>query len=194
LRRISNFRKIANLLKFYPIEVVSKRLGVSVETLLRVPSIAIQIEQTLIRTNLRLVLSIAISYQGKGLELDDLVYEGVKGLKKAIDKFDADKGCAFSTYAYPWIREFIRAALASSLPIKLPQHVYKLLVKVRAIQTKFLTVLGRSPTDEELATELGVSMERFEIVRKAMALVDRYTDRTPAVIENAPSRYDESTW
>lgn len=88
-------------------------------------------------------------------------YLGVRGLKKALSKFDPEKGFAFSTYAYPWIKEFMRIALASSLPITLPRHVYRLLLKVKNIQQQMsLISLGRMPTDEETADEMGISIER----------------------------------
>eukprot|EP00596_Hydrurales_sp_CCMP1899_P001153 CAMPEP_0119033782 /NCGR_PEP_ID=MMETSP1177-20130426/852_1 /TAXON_ID=2985 /ORGANISM="Ochromonas sp, Strain CCMP1899" /LENGTH=286 /DNA_ID=CAMNT_0006990801 /DNA_START=376 /DNA_END=1236 /DNA_ORIENTATION=+ len=153
------------------------------------------IEGKLLEVNLRLVHSIAVQHQGMGLELNDLVYEGVKGLKKALSRFDPEKGFAFSTYAYPWIREYIRLALASSLPIALPMHVYRLLVKVRAVQER-LASLGRPPTDEEMAEELCISMERFEVVRRALALAEHSSDKTPALSDSARIliRFDEATW
>jgi RNA polymerase sigma factor (sigma-70 family) len=113
-----------------------------------------RLEQLLLESNLRLVHSIAVQHQGMGLELDDIVYEGVRGLKKALSKFDPDRGFAFSTYAYPWIREYIRSALASAMPIVLPRNVYRLLVRIKSIEQK-LASIGRVPSEEELATEMG---------------------------------------
>ena len=124
------------------------------------------------------------------------MYEGVKGLKHAMTRFDPKKGFAFSTYAFPWIREYIRASLAKALPITLPRHVYRLLVKVRTIQQQF-AACGRLPTDEELAEEMGISMERFEVVRRAMNLADRSNSLTPASLSGPSSgriQYEESTW
>jgi DNA-directed RNA polymerase sigma subunit (sigma70/sigma32) len=122
---------------------------------------------------------------------------GVRGLKKALSKFDPEKGFAFSTYAYPWIREYIRAALASSLPIALPRHVYRLLMKVRGLQQQMLST-GRQPSDEETAEEMGITIERFEVVRRAMALASRSNDATPALSlagsSNARIQFDEATW
>ena len=95
------------------------------------------LELIMLRSNLRLVYSIAMSHQGMGLDINDLIYEGVLGLRKAMVKFDPSKGCAFSTYAYPWIKDYIKAALSKSLPISLPRHVYKLLVKLKVVKGKF---------------------------------------------------------
>ena len=118
-------------------------------------------------------------------------------MKKALSKFDAEKGFAFSTYAYPWIREYIRSALASSLPIALPRHVYRLLVRVRSIQQQMLST-GRVPTDEETAEEMGIPMERFEVVRRAMALAARSNDATPVIATSGSSsgriQFHEATW
>lgn len=118
---------------------------------------SLKLQQIMLQSNLRLVYYIAIRYQGMGLDLNDLVYEGVLGLQKALSKYDVDRGCAFSTYAYPWIQEYIRAALAKSMPIALPRHVHKLLVKVKAVQGKLFRRYNREPTEEELREELGLS-------------------------------------
>ena len=158
-------------------------------------SVAKEKEEEVILANLRLIQSIARMFLGRGLELDDLVYEGIRGLRKALTKFDFERGLAFSTYAYPWIKDYMRAALAAAHPIKLPRHVYKLAIKVNAIKSKFFRLSGYEPTDEDLAAELGISMDRFEIVRRAMALVNRNVDLMEE-LETKPASmpYDESTW
>ena len=158
-------------------------------------AVAKEKEEEVILANLRLIQSIARMFHGRGLEVDDLVYEGIRGLRKALTKFDFERGLAFSTYAYPWIKDYMRSALAAAHPIKLPRHVYKLAVKVNAIKSKFFRLSGYEPTDEELATELGISMDRFEIVRRAMALVNRNVDLMAELdTKPAPMPYDESTW
>eukprot|EP01038_Epipyxis_sp_PR26KG_P010485 gene10485-14088_t len=159
---------------------------------------AIKLQSILMRSNLRLVYSIALSYQGMGVELSDLVYEGVKGLRKSLLLFDVNKGFAFSTYAYPWIKDYIRAALARSLPIDLPRHVHRLLVKVKLINRKLFYELQRNPTEEELQTALGLSTERFDIVRRALALASRSSSSDTLTTNNVrfgnTMFFDESTW
>lgn len=177
-----------------PIETFSAKSGLSVKTVKSLLKTFILLEQTLIKSNMRLVLSVALQHVEKGLDLDDLVYEGIKGLKKAGEKYDITKGYAFSTYAYPWIKEYIRIALASSLPITLPRNVYKLLVKVRAINARLSSDFGRPPSDEELAAEMGISTDRFEIVKRAIALADRCNGGTPMISRDSVAPYDEATW
>jgi len=189
--RLRGLRKLSATV---PVETLARRTGVSVDKLRSLVLLSLRLEQTLVKVNMRLVASIALQHVGKGMDLDDLVYEGVRGLRKASEKFDLEKGYAFSTYAYPWIKEFIRAALASALPITLPRHVYKLLSKVRAIKSRLSTELGRVPSEQELALEMGISIDRFEVVRKAIALADRSNGATPLVPLELPLPYDESTW
>jgi DNA-directed RNA polymerase sigma subunit (sigma70/sigma32) len=116
-------------------------------------------------------------------------------LKKALSKFDPERGFAFSTYAYPWIREYIRSALASSLPIALPRHVHRLLVKVRIVQERMSQLTPNLlPSDEEVAVEMGIPIERFEIVRRAMALAAHSSDNTSPESSGARVQFDEATW
>lgn len=173
--------------------------NMSAKELKRFVALSKQRESEILLSNMRLIFSIARSFQGKGLDFDDLVYEGIRGLRKAISKFDIEKGTAFSTYAYPWIKEYMRSALAASPPITLPRHVYKLAVKVGAIRNRFIQAQGYHPTDEELAEALGISMDRFDVVRRAMALVNRSSDSINVLIGGGdkkpnPTPYDESTW
>ena len=177
----------------------SEVLGMKEEHIVSLFTHSERLERLLLGANLRLVHSIATQHQDQGLDVDDLVSEGVKGLKHAMTRFDPSKGFAFSTYAYPWIREYIRSALAaSSLPITLPPHVYRLLIRVRALQQQFAES-GRDATDEELAQEMGISMERFDVVKRAMALAARSNSLTSAesmYMSSAGGRiqYEESTW
>ena len=175
-------------------EVVHKT-DMNITELKKFMVVAKEKEEEVIMANVRLIHSIARMFLGRGLDLDDLVYEGIRGLRKALTKFDFERGSAFSTYAYPWIKDYMRAALAAAHPIKLPRHVYKLAIKVNAIKSKFFRLSGYEPTDEELAAELGISMDRFEIVRRAMALVNRNVDLMEE-LETKPTSaaYDESTW
>jgi DNA-directed RNA polymerase sigma subunit (sigma70/sigma32) len=111
-----------------------------------------------------------------------------------MDKFDYRRNCAFSTYAYPWIKDYIRSALSRSLPITLPRHIYKLLIKVKTVQWKLCYELGRLPDEEELRTEMNLSIEKFEIVKRAMALASHSTDSTPAANTKTFFQIHESTW
>ena len=142
-----------------------------------------------------LVNSIACQYKGRGLDYDDLLLEGVKGLRKAVSKFDTKHGTKFSTYAYYWISFHIRSALASSSTISLPHHTYRLAIKVKATAER-LSSLGIQPTDDAIANELNISLESFEICRRAVALVERGQIKTVEVIEKQKptSVLHESTW
>jgi RNA polymerase sigma factor (sigma-70 family) len=157
-----------------------------------------KLQTVIIQSNVRLVYSIARQYQGMGVDINDLIDEGILGLRKALSKYDVNKGYAFSTYAYPWIKEYMRSALSKSLPITLPQHVYKLLVKVRLIQGNFFAQHGRPPTDEELTTAMGLTPERFDVVRRAFALAAHCNSGSQLnALQNEDTRiahFDEATW
>ena len=174
-----------------PMKTLTERTGLKAETIKKLDYIYGRLEEKLLNVNLRLVLKVALSYLDKGLDFNDLMHEGIRGLKRAAEKFDSSKGVCFSTYAYPWIQVYIKAALASSLPITLPRHVYQLLTKVYAVKNRLYLTTGRQATEEELATELGISMERFQVVKKAIALAERGNmDKN----DDVPVPYHESTW
>ena len=116
----------------------------------------IEARNTLIRANLRLVVRIAREYEGYGLPLLDLINEGNLGLIRAVDKFDPAKGAKFSTYSSWWIKQSIRRSLSNqSKTIRLPIHMVDKLAKMRRASGKLQDILGREPSDEELAAELG---------------------------------------
>jgi RNA polymerase primary sigma factor len=122
----------------------------------------------MIKANLRLVVKIARDYEGIGLPLLDLISEGNIGLMKAVERFDPAKGGKLSTYGSWWIKQSIKRALANqSKTIRLPVHLVDKISKMRRTAMKLQEVLGREPSDEELADELGVSPGRVAQMRTA---------------------------
>ena len=124
-------------------------------------------QQQLIQANLRLVVSIAKRYVGRGMQLLDLVQEGNLGLMRAVQKFDHSKGFKFSTYATWWIRQAISRAIADQArTIRIPVHMVETINRVRRTQRDMLQNLEREPSIEELATEVDLTPERVrEILR-----------------------------
>jgi len=125
----------------------------------------------MVRANLRLVVNIARAYTGKGLPLQDLIEEGNLGLLRAVEGFDPDMNTRFSTYASYWIKQSIKRALINSAKtIRIPAYMVELLTKWRRATFKLEDELGRPPTQEEVAKELGLNKKKLGIVRKAIQL------------------------
>jgi RNA polymerase primary sigma factor len=122
----------------------------------------------MIKANLRLVVKIARDYEGIGLPLLDLISEGNIGLMKAVERFDPKKGGKLSTYGSWWIKQSIKRALANqSKTIRLPVHLVDKISRMRRTSMKLQEDLGREPTDEELAAELGTTAARVSQMRTA---------------------------
>jgi len=124
--------------------------------------------ELMIKANLRLVVKIARDYEGIGLPLLDLISEGNIGLMKAVERFDPAKGGKLSTYGSWWIKQSIKRALANqSKTIRLPVHLVDKISKMRRTALKLQEILGREPSDEELAEEMGISALRVSQMRLA---------------------------
>ena len=168
-----------------PVKVYLKEIGrvpllsseEEIDLAIRITNGDVQAKQRLSEANLRLVVSIAKRYLGRGMQFLDLIQEGNLGLIKAVDKFDYTKGFKFSTYATWWIRQAITRAIADQArTIRIPVHMVETINKVKKVQSQLLHQNGHEPTPDEIADELDLPVDKVrEIMRVAQEPVSLET-------------------
>lgn len=132
-----------------------------------------QARQAMLEANTLLVISVAKRYLGRGVSFLDLIQEGNLGLMRAVEKFDHRRGLRFSTYATWWVRQaVVRAVADQSHTIRIPVYLHELTGKFVAITQRLTQQLGREPTDEEIAAELGIDPETVEHLRQVKRVQD----------------------
>ena len=179
-------------MKFY-LREISKTplLTIEEETQLaeRIKAGDMEARDHMIRANLRLVVKIAGDYFGYGLSMSDLISEGNIGLMHAVERFDPEKGGKLSTYSSWWIKQSIKRALANqSKTIRLPIHMVDKIARMRRITSMLTEALGREPTDDELAAEIGLPRHKVAMLKQA---AQRPTSLDAPVNEGEATEYGD---
>ncbi len=144
----------------------------------------------MIKSNLRLVVTIGQDYANLGLPLPDVISEGNIGLMTAVDRFDPTKGAKLSTYASWWIRQAIKRALSNQAKtIRLPVHLGDKILKMRRVALQMSEELGREPTDDELAEEIGIASEKISQLKTVSI---RPASLDAPVSEDEPAQFGEN--
>jgi RNA polymerase primary sigma factor len=174
-------RRLHNQLR-YPLDQLSQLN----EELGRIQQDVRAARNDLMKANLRLVISIAKRYIGRGLSLPDLIQEGNLGLMKAVERFDFRKGFKFSTYATWWIRQAITRAIANKArTIRIPVHMLDIINNLIGVHRNLSQMYGREPTDEEIAREMNISPEKVKEIKKLV--------REPMSLDEPINAGDENT-
>jgi len=142
-------------------------LGISDKALAEALTAAADAKTTMIRANMRLVMSIVRRYLSRGVQLKDLLQEGMNGLTRAAEKFDPDRGFKFSTYATWWIKQSVMRAVADqSRVVRLPVHVHDLLNQIGRAERELSAQLGRQPTEAEIAARVDIPQRKLQFLRE----------------------------